>query len=203
MKRLALIAFVSLSLLLCSSISFLWIRGQFARDSIWYTPSNTRYSIHSHRGKIWLWSLTAVPTPTAMVWTSPARMQPGLVFDSAPDSWYDQFAGNPMWTLLPKDLDDTPAYGATTDHRFLGFRLVRADTWYPRAQLMHGYPTAVSKALYIPHWFLLILTTVPAGWVFSRVLRARHRRRRRLCPACAYDIRATPSRCPECGTAPA
>src|SRR5687768_1210496 len=122
MKRLTLTVLLALSLFFSAFVSFLWVRGQFARDGLWYTPSDTRYSIHSHRGKIWLWSLTAAPSPTAMVWSSPARMQSGLVFDSTPDSWYDQFASNPMWTLLPKDLDDTTAYGATTDYRFLGFR---------------------------------------------------------------------------------
>jgi predicted amidophosphoribosyltransferase len=49
-------------------------------------------------------------------------------------------------------------------------------------------------------WTLLIMTgPLPA----FRVLR-RWRGRRNLepgaCPACGYDLRATPERCPECGT---
>ena len=202
MKRLALLFLVTVCILLSLSIAALWIRGQYVRDGIWYTPGDTRYSVHSHRGKIWLWSLTARPNNTAMVWTSPGRMQSGLVFESAPDSWYNQFAGNPMWRLTPADLDQTPAYAATTDHKLLGFRYVHTDNWLPRAQLMYGYPTATSRALYVPHWFLLIVTTLPAAWLLSRLLRARHRAKHNLCPACAYDLRATPhgGRCPECGT---
>ena len=52
-----------------------------------------------------------------------------------------------------------------------------------------------------------LLCDPPAG---TRVLRLAARMRRwfvavargpGLCPACGYDLRATPDRCPECGTA--
>jgi hypothetical protein len=51
----------------------------------------------------------------------------------------------------------------------------------------------------VPIWMIFVATSVlPIAWL------RRRRRRRRLrseqrCPACGYDIRASPERCPECG----
>jgi hypothetical protein len=52
-----------------------------------------------------------------------------------------------------------------------------------------------------PFWFPTALAGIlPAIWVIARPARRRRRRLLRgLCPQCAYDLRVTPSRCPECG----
>jgi hypothetical protein len=58
----------------------------------------------------------------------------------------------------------------------------------------------------VPYWFLASLPgAIAAAGVVSWVRRRRRRTRmgRGLCPACGYDVRATPGRCPECGTATA
>jgi hypothetical protein len=43
------------------------------------------------------------------------------------------------------------------------------------------------------------LAVLPALWLWRFIL-ARRKRRHGLCLVCGYDLRATPGRCPECGT---
>jgi hypothetical protein len=50
-----------------------------------------------------------------------------------------------------------------------------------------------------PVWFLVVLTAVAPVQKLLRTLTIRRRTRQGQCPACGYDLRATPDRCPECG----
>jgi hypothetical protein len=86
-----------------------------------------------------------------------------------------------------------------------------ADVWTEPPQLYMWNATEPSKPLpaiapqrswlvhrlAVPYWFPLAATAlVPVG---SLVRRCRQRPAGR-CHRCGYDLRATPSRCPECGT---
>jgi hypothetical protein len=69
-----------------------------------------------------------------------------------------------------------------------------------------GTPPSVIRGVIAPHWFCaLLLLITPALWLRYGLPRLRRRQRaaRGLCPACGYDLRATPrgNRCPECGAA--
>jgi hypothetical protein len=51
----------------------------------------------------------------------------------------------------------------------------------------------------VPYWFLVLALAVLPSLAISKALRKRHQRKSGHCPACGYDLRATPDRCPECG----
>ncbi len=51
-----------------------------------------------------------------------------------------------------------------------------------------------------PHWAGLIPFVALTPFAIRRWCRIRMRRRRGLCLQCGYDLRASPQRCPECGS---
>ena len=65
-------------------------------------------------------------------------------------------------------------------------------------------PPAALYGVAVPHWLLVLATSVLPG-VFLLRLRRRALARRLsaagLCRRCGYDLRASPHRCPECGSA--
>jgi hypothetical protein len=72
----------------------------------------------------------------------------------------------------------------------------RLDTWG-----QSGSWAESCRVIVIKYWLLLTITGIPP-FLFLVVpfVRRLHRKRRGLCSVCAYDLRATPDRCPECGT---
>lgn len=66
----------------------------------------------------------------------------------------------------------------------------------------HRGPVGSLYNVAVPHWFMAaVFLPLPAIWSVGAIRhrRSARRRERGLCPQCAYDLRASADRCPECG----
>lgn len=72
---------------------------------------------------------------------------------------------------------------------------------YGRFRMFYDERGIPAVTFTVPLWFLTVVSAVLAVW--WPVYFVRHRRRYPAghCQKCGYDLRATPERCPECGTA--
>lgn len=79
----------------------------------------------------------------------------------------------------------------------------RPSTWlgfdsFSEHEITAGIVRAHTWGFAVPYWFLL---TIFSAWPLYRAIRWRRGRcRPGVCRQCGYDLRATPNRCPECGT---
>ncbi len=99
--------------------------------------------------------------------------------------------------LLPSVLSPTLNPKRTVWCQFAGFLAAKVETnsHWSRGRYVE---------LIVPLWFVLaVASTLPIVWMRYRRGRSRRARLAKgLCPACGYDLRATPERCPECGAPP-
>lgn len=65
-------------------------------------------------------------------------------------------------------------------------------------------PHLVEEKLFVacPHWVVFVVTLIAPALVAIRLFFRSYNVDRCVCAKCGYDLRATPGRCPECGTIP-
>ena len=81
------------------------------------------------------------------------------------------------------------------DFGFSGRPRIGGARYYADDVLRHE--PAVEWEVRVPFWCMLAIAIPLTLW---RLVRDRRRPRRGGCSSCAYDLRGTPDRCPECGT---
>jgi len=186
--RGVILSLAGFSLLLCLATCVEWVRGYWAHDTLGFDHADSAiYYCGSYRGYFHCGRTGAFPH--VKYWIRP-------------------------WQGAPPDIPiDTPVVARTVlrEWDFCGVRysriilgiVNRADI---EARGFVPFHPVVFTSLWIPFWmpgiiFLIgpLLTFVPA---LARHIRLRRRRQRGLCLNCGYDLRATPDRCPECGTVP-
>jgi hypothetical protein len=93
-------------------------------------------------------------------------------------------------TSKPYSLYNDPVFWKWQMHRRLWNFEVNAESWGGRAV----------RELTLPSWFVATLWPIRPMVCTIREYRLYRPRRKGLCAGCGYDLRATPERCPECGT---
>jgi len=186
LKRRLLNLLTALSLVLCVTVVALWVDSYFATCSA-DRDEGTAVHVRSVRGRVVVDVVRPTPghsPPQDRGWS--VRRGRAVSAQEAAD-----------WAAV------APPAGTSAHWRWLGLEYLRGGR--PTAMPPPGIIawTADVWRYSVPHALLCAATAAaPAAWAWH----ARSARRNRgggLCPACGYDLRATPARCPECGQAPA
>ena len=176
MTRRLLNLLTALSLLLCVAVAALWVRGQWYFDEVAFTNGDgDGFAVSSGgRGGGVECSVRRVSQTT----DSGRRLS-------------TQSAAHSAWWVRMVGVRSTR----------LGFGADRLKIGVVRGQCVKVLDYS---GVVVPHWALLIVLSalpVVCGFRWACQYMRQGRPAAGLCPACGYDLRATPDRCPECGTA--
>ncbi|HZL38593.1 MAG TPA: zinc ribbon domain-containing protein [Tepidisphaeraceae bacterium] len=185
----------SLSLLLCIGTAVMWIRSEYVSESLgWKAPYSQpptvwkMRAIGSEKGEVTLFWIDE-DCPPLLASERAAWLRSNAHMRLLPVGWQYH---RPVY--FPSATNDLAGFGFLHDRGGNGQRFSGA-----RMYSTHNERNIVA----VPYWFLAALSSVePVYWVLTR-MRARKREmanRDGFCSACGYDLRATPERCPECGT---
>ncbi|MGE5611011.1 MAG: hypothetical protein ACM359_17305 [Bacillota bacterium] len=176
MKRKLLNVLAALSLVLCPSFAGLWIRSCYVWDSL-------SYCIIKEQGPPIVTANYILASERGAIdcelWQTKQHPMATLAhFASWPLGQIKRYTSSPR-TLLP--------------FRWFRFAHARPNNLGPRM-------TLDIYQVRIPSWFPCLLTAIPPALWLRQTHRQRKREKLGLCPTCGYDLRASQTRCPECGS---
>jgi hypothetical protein len=211
MRKLARVmvnVLTALSLAMCLGVYVLWVESYSARRDFWWARRGGRMC--------WAWSDSGDLGLTACRdWPSDEPLR-ALRHDQRslkglyPATWH---APHLLWwmnrsTLSWERLNLSVERGTTAvwlwpDGRTVTLADSEVLTDEDYENIADSAPIPFS-AISVRHWMLASALALPSAARLAALAWRRVHRHRRLahdlCPACGYDLRATPGRCPECGT---
>ncbi len=179
-KRRLLKTLVLLWLTICIATTALWLAGRFAGNPFPHPlPGRWSYQLNGRTsGSISVVLFHDYPTPMVG-----PRFGPNDQYTPELLAWYGQFPPGLFIHIL--------GFGCTHTDNF--------ETDSGNHMVALGKRTDLS----VPYWAAWVMW-LPTAVYADRRRRRKLQSRRRLkgqCVVCGYDLRATPDRCPECGTA--
>jgi hypothetical protein len=169
----------ALSLVLCVATCLLWVRSYSRCDLLRYLSDGKHvgdvdYFVCSMNGRIALTRLVEI-RPDELNFTPPGRLPTGF-----------------SRQLL--HVDGTVLGGDESLWNRIGFAAWSAGS--------AKNSNSAERVCVIPYWFIATLFALAPIFRSRALLSSRRRGRPGACRKCSYDLRATPDRCPECGTMP-
>ena len=184
---------LALSLIPVLVLPIFWIRGYFVRDFI--SHENIVDQKNSSDRRVWLVESASGYIFFSHVHEFRINLNSHANFQITRSNKWQIVHQKPLGTRYP---GDGPPWLALLGIRW---QFNHQDIVVPN----HTHFMDGSEWFQIDHWtpILFLASLFIAGLIFQlycrRILPDR-RAKQGLCPACGYDLRHTPDRCPECGT---
>ena len=191
MKRRLLNLLTALSLLLCAAVCVLWVRSRNGYDVILFGGGGGRlFKVCSDHDGVTVVTLRHWPHAEPVRWLRGQFDTHEYEFNYSASC--RQWTGDSLWEW------EFPLLGVSA----AGWLAPDEPAARKPFSLVNDVP---ARSVQVPHGLIALAFAAPAAALAAlRVIRRARRRRtaaRSHCSRCGYDLRATPDRCPECGTA--